>query len=232
MQEFLQTLHEQYREPYGSWHTRECYPWEYDVKIQECVNLANKSDWFGQRSESHDWFLQQAKILQDRANHIRHEWTKQETAKQEITTREALQVKQVATQKALQAAQTVSLTPQAPQASQSDLPPPIKQQSNSPAKKKRNQKTRKQKTARAQRVTIQVQEVDQVKEVESHVQEMEHSAPRSVNMESGKHVVLQRTMVPWVHRCWHAAAIQSDWMMSGMIMVGCGPNRMRRLGVG
>ena len=224
MQEFLQILHEQYRtESYGPWHIRECYPWEYDVKIQECIRLANTPGWYGNRSES-DWFVQQAKILQDRANHIRHEWTKQETAKQEIT-KQALQVKQVATQKALQAAQIVSLTPQVPQASQSDLPPPIKQQSNSPAKKKRNQKTRKQKTARAQRVTIQVQEVDQVKE-------MEHSAPSSGKTKPGKHVFLQRTMVPWMHRCWHAAAIQSDWMIDEMIMIGCGTNRMRRLGVG
>ena len=106
-----------------------------------------------------------------------------------------------------------------------------------PAKKKRNQKTRKhykkkkaqaQAQAQASHVKIQVQEV------ESYVQEMEHSAPRSVKMEPGKHVVLQR-MGAWdrvalVHRCWHAA-IQSDWM-NGMIMFGCGPNRMHRLGVG
>ena len=72
--------------------------------------------------------------------------------------------------------------------------------------------------------------MDQVKEVESHVQEMEHSAPKSVKMKSGKHVILQRIMVSWVHRCWHVA-IQFDWM-NGMIMVGCGPNRMHRLGVG
>ena len=219
MQEFLQTLHEQYREPYGSWHTRECYPWEYDVKIQECIKLANTPDWYGKRSESeHSWFLQQAKILQDRADYIRHEWTKQETAKQ------ALQVKQIAIQKALQVAQTVSPTPQAPQ---SDLPPPItKQQTNSPAKKKRNQKTRLQykKALAIQRVTMQVQEVNQVKE-------MEHSAPSS-EMEPGKHVVLQHTMISWVHRCWHATIIQSDWMMSGMIMVKCEANEMRRLGVG
>ena len=94
-------------------------------------------------------------------------------------------------------------------------------------KKKRNQKTRehyKKKKAQAQatQVTVQVQEVDQVKE-------MEHSAPSS-EMEPGKHVVLQRTMVSWVHRCWHAA-IQSDWM-SGMTLVECGPNRMSRLGIG
>ena len=72
-------------------------------------------------------------------------------------------------------------------------------------------------------VTVQIQEM------ESYVQEMEHSAP-SNEMKPGKHVVLQRTMVSWVHRCWHAA-IQSNWM-SGMIMVGYGPNRMRRLGIG
>ena len=79
---------------------------------------------------------------------------------------------------------------------------------------------------------MQVQEVNQVKEMESYVQEIEYSAPRSVKMKPGKHVILQRTMVPWVHRCWHAAIIQSDWIMSGMIMVGCEANKMRRLGVG
>ena len=32
---YLQTLHEQYQtKPYGQWHTRECFLWEYDVKIQ------------------------------------------------------------------------------------------------------------------------------------------------------------------------------------------------------
>ena len=125
-------------------------------------------------------------------------------------------------------ARMTALESRTPQAPQSD-PPITRQQSNSPAKKKRDQKTRLQykKKAQAQAIqrvtTVQVQEVDQVKE-------MEHSAPSSV-IESGKHVFLQRTMVPWVHRCWHAA-IQSDWMIDGMIMVGCGTNRMRRLGVG
>ena len=73
MQAFLQTLHEQYRtEYYGPWHTRECYPWEYDVKAQECIQLASKSD--------PQFFLPQAKILQDRAAYIRQEWARQEAA--------------------------------------------------------------------------------------------------------------------------------------------------------
>ncbi|KAF6224437.1 hypothetical protein HO133_011014 [Letharia lupina] len=71
MQAFLQTLHEQYRtEYYGPWHTRECYPWEYDVKAQECIQLASKSD--------PQFFLPQAKILQDRAAYIRQEWARLE----------------------------------------------------------------------------------------------------------------------------------------------------------
>ena len=89
MQAFLQTLHEQYRtEYYGPWHTRECYPWEYDVKAQECIQLASKSD--------PQFFLPQAKILQDRAAYIRQEWARQE----------ALQAKQTATQPAHQSTQS------------------------------------------------------------------------------------------------------------------------------
>ena len=70
--EFFQILQEQYRtEHYGPWHLKECHPLEYDTKIQECIQLASKSD--------SQWFLQQAKILQKRAAYIRHEWAKQAT---------------------------------------------------------------------------------------------------------------------------------------------------------
>ncbi|CAD6589225.1 MAG: hypothetical protein ASARMPRED_003971 [Alectoria sarmentosa] len=93
MSEFFQILHEQYRtEHCGPWHTRECYPREYDVKAQECIKLAGVSD-------ERLFFLQQAKILQDRAYYIRQEWARQE----------ALQV----TQSAVQSDQ--SMHPQSPQ---------------------------------------------------------------------------------------------------------------------
>ena len=109
MQEHLQTLHESYRtELYGPWHTRECDPEEHNVKALECVNLANKTD-----SKSHQWFLQQAKNFQDRANHIRQEWA----------TREGL------------TSQAIRSTTFRPAKS-------LQQSSNSLAKQKRNQKTR------------------------------------------------------------------------------------------
>ena len=173
MPELLQTLHEQYRtECYGPWHTRECYPWEYNVKAEECIKLANSTDWYHQKREdsSRLFFLTQAKILQDRASHIRHEWAKQET------------IKQAAIQSAKQAAtqQTVTSTPQAP--SQLDSPATVTQQQSSLAKKNRNERTRQQyKRKKALHVTVQ----SSVKEVKRMVRVEHGNKP-------GKHVVLQR----------------------------------------
>ena len=71
MQEHLQILQEQYRtEHFGPWHTRESYPWKYNVQVQECINLA-KSHF--STEESRNWLLHQAKIFQERANYIRQE---------------------------------------------------------------------------------------------------------------------------------------------------------------
>ncbi|KAF6226139.1 hypothetical protein HO133_009005 [Letharia lupina] len=117
--EFLQTLHEQYRtEYYGPWHTRECYPWEYDVKAQECIQLASKSD--------PQFFLQQAKILQDRAAYIRQEWARQEAlqATQSVTQPATQSATQPATQQVTQPPHqsTQSATQSATQlATQSDI---------------------------------------------------------------------------------------------------------------
>ena len=138
--------------------------------------MAYASTWIDLQSDSERFSLQQAKIFQDRAKYIRQVWAK----------REALQVKQVATQKALQAAQTITATPQ----SDPSPPTPPQQQPNSLTKKKRNQKTRnqykKKAQAQAQRVMIQVQEVEQ-----SYGQEVKHlNIQISVDKVPSKHVVL------------------------------------------
>ena len=76
-QPFIQILYEQYRtEYYGPWHTRECYPWEYDTKAQECLERGAKSSYFVTDDDC-KWFLQQAKILRDRAGYIRQQWATQ-----------------------------------------------------------------------------------------------------------------------------------------------------------
>ena len=100
MQAFLQILHEQYYT--GTWQTRECYPWEYDTKIQECIQLASHSG-------NNEWFLQQAKILQDRADYIRRKWATQHVAQQAAAQLVTLQA-------TLQA--TLQSTPPAPPAPQ------------------------------------------------------------------------------------------------------------------
>ena len=217
MPELLQTLHEQYRtECYGPWHTRECYPWEYDVKAEECIKLANSTDWYHQKREdsSRLFFLTQAKILQDRASHIRYEWAKQEAIKQA-----AVSAKQAATQ------QTVTSTPPP----QSDPPVAVTQQQPSPAKKRRNQKTRKQyKRKKALHVTVQ----PSVKEVE-HIGQ---TKPR-------EHIVSERIkLIAWD---WSATSLQTSLQQSwcwyavipwdGMTMVlvpWCGVSGMPRIGIG
>ena len=155
MPELLQTLHEQYRtECYGPWHTRECYPWEYDVKAEECIKLANSTDWYHQKREDslRLFFLTQVKILQDRASHIRYKWAKQEAIKQA-----AIQsTKQAATQQTVTSTPLAikSPTPQVPP--QSDSPTTVTQQQPSLAKKKRNERTRQQyKRKKALHVTVQ-----------------------------------------------------------------------------
>ena len=69
--------------------------------------------------------------------------------------------------------------------------------------------------------------MDQVNEMESYVQEMEHSAP-------SKHVVLKRT-APWDWMTtpldWHAI-IPWDGMIMMNKMVLLGVDGMRRLGIG
>ena len=47
-------------EQFGPWQIREYYPWEYDTKAQESIQLASPSD-------NSKGFQRQAKILQDRA---------------------------------------------------------------------------------------------------------------------------------------------------------------------
>ena len=125
---FIPKVYEQYRtEEYGLWHTRECYPWEYDTKAQECINTANQSVWScfgpGPREASEiQWFLQQAKIWQDRASYIREKWAKQEASRI---------VKEVVQQV------TQQTTPPTPQQEATQL-------ATSPKKKLRNEKTRQQ----------------------------------------------------------------------------------------
>ena len=111
---------------------------------------------------------------------------------------------------------------------QLDPPATVTQyQSSSPAKKKRNERTRKQYKRRATRVTMQ-----------SSVKEVEHT-----EREPGKHAVLQRIkQVPWDGSatslqtslqqswCWHAA---TQWNGMAMVMVlWCGANGMPRIGIG
>ena len=217
MPELLQTLHEQYRtECYGSWHTRECYPWEYDAKIEECIKLANSTDWYHQKREdsSRLFFLTQAKILQDRASHIRHEWAKQEA------------IKQAAIQSAKQAAtqQTVTSTPLAVKLStpppQSDPPAAVTQQQPSPAKKRRNQKTRQQyKRKKALHVTVQ-----------PLVKEMEHTKQTKPR----EHIVSERIkLVAWdwstTSWCWYAVI---PWNEMTMVLLRCEASEMPRIGIG
>ena len=106
-----------------------------------------------------------------------------------------------------------------PQAPQSDPPvqPITQQSSNSLTKKTRNQKTRLQyKKKRSLRVTVQIQEVDHIQEVNS----------LGAWNKPGKHVVLQS--VRWY------TVVQSDWitMVAGIMIIKYGVNRIRRLGVG
>ena len=133
---FIPKVYKQYRtEKYGPWHTRECYPWEYDVKAQECINTANQSVWScfgpGPREDSEiQWFLQQTKIFQDRAIYIRQKWAEQE-ARQERSRQEALQIAKEVMQHVTQPP-----TPSTPQQ--------VTQLATSSKKKHRNQKTRQQ----------------------------------------------------------------------------------------
>ena len=94
-------------------------------------------------------------------------------------------------------------------------------------KHKRNVRTRQQyKKRRMLRLTVSSQEVDQ-----SDVKEVEH---HTVEREDSKHVFLLRSQRDWSTCCWHAAAaaIQSEVLMDGMIMIERWTNGMRRLGVG
>ena len=67
------------------------------------------------------------------------------------------------------------------------------------------------------------QEVDQSQEVEHH----------TVEREASKHVFLLRSQRDWSTCCWHAAAaIQSEVLIDGMIMMLSATNGRRRMGVG
>ena len=127
-------------------------------------------------------------------------------------------------------------------ASQSNPPPPpTQQQPNSLAKRKRNQKTRQQhKKAQAQRVTMQVQEVNHMQEVEqSYGQELEHLDVQIGVEKVSKHeafvksVVKSVAWIPTVATSWHAV-IPYVGMVSfdGMIMVQNGVIWRPRMGVG
>ena len=152
-------------------------------------------------------FLQQANILQDRANFIRQKWARQG--------REALRVKQTACQVGLQAAQSISPTPLTPQL---DLSPPLphQQQPNQLAKKKRNQKLRLQYKRRAQRFTIE----------QPPGQEVEH-----LNVQISTKSVACNEIAGTTSFCWHAAVIRlndfRDKIPSGYWTIG-----KRRMGVG
>ena len=156
--------------------------------------------------------------MQDRAKYIRQVWAE----------REALQVKQTATQKALQAAQTVASTPPAPQSNSPPSPPtPPPTQPNSLAKKKRNQKTRNQykKKAQSQAQRVMVQEVE-------HTYDQEVDLIRIGVEKSSKYVVLQWNNVATSS---HGHAVISYVGMTsfdGMIMVQNGAIGMSRMGVG
>ena len=57
MPEYFKILQEQYRTEYlGPWHTRECYPWEYDTKIQELLAKATPS--YFTTEDDCKWFRQ------------------------------------------------------------------------------------------------------------------------------------------------------------------------------
>ena len=136
MQAHLQILQKQYRtEPFGPWHTRECYSWEYEAKANECLEHS-KSSYDGCK-----WFLQQAKILQDRAEYIR-----QKSATQQAT--------QPATQPVTQQATPPSQPIQSEQPEQ-----PVQEQSNSEntaesTSKKTRKKSRRKKSITKKNCTI------------------------------------------------------------------------------
>ena len=134
MQAFLQILHEQYYT--GTWQTRECYPWEYEIKAQECIQLASHSD-------NNEWFLQQAKILQDRANYIRQKWVTQHAAQQAV----AQQVTQLA---ALQATLQATL-----QVAQQSTPPASERQSAQSITKPIAQKEKEQEPQSLHQATVE-----------------------------------------------------------------------------
>ena len=114
-------------------------------------------------------------------------------------------------------------TPQAPP--QSDSPATVTQQQPSPAKKRRNQKTRKQyKRKKALHVTVQ-----------PSVKEVEHTVRVKHGNKPGKHVVLQRSkLVPrnWSTTslwCWYAVI---SWDGMTMVLLRCRASGMSRLGIG
>ena len=217
MPELLQTLHEQYRtECYGPWHTRECYPWEYDVKAEECIKLANSTDWYHQKREdsSRLFFLTQAKILQDRASHIRHEWAKQEA------------IKQAAIQSAKQSAtQPITVQP----AEDKGCPPPsLPPPSTSPAPQKA-QKEEDEQLLQQTAVENTTEKQEQQRLYQATVGgPTKQTKPR-------EHIVSERIkLVPWDWSttslwCWYAV-IPWDGMI--MVLLRCGASGMPRIGIG
>ena len=117
------------------------WTWKYDVKAQECINLATKPSNFS-TEDSCKWFLHQAKIFQKRAVHIRQEWAKQGEAHEakEATRNTPPQSTQSETQSSTKNTRRT---------------PPQSNTQQSQQMKKRNQKTRLQHKRRALQVTVQ-----------------------------------------------------------------------------
>ena len=77
MHALYETLQEEFYAN-GAYQTRECDPWEYDVKALGYLQMAIHTT----SEECATWSQQQAKICQDRAAYIRQAWAKQRAEKQ------------------------------------------------------------------------------------------------------------------------------------------------------
>ena len=225
MPALLQILHTQ--ESGG--HIREWYPWEYDSQAQECI-------YYAQRSDPAEFFLQQAKIFQKRADYIRQVWAKQASQSPPAPQAPQYQITQpIAPQYSTQYApqySTQSASQPSTQQSTQSASQPAKQPVTPSSKKKRNQKTRQQYKKKAQ-AQAQAQRIT--------IREVEHTP--SVEKKSSKHVFLQRIIKSGVKSaawewlammdCWHAVILWNEMTMKdGMIMVECAINGMPRIGIG
>ena len=214
--EHLQIMHEHYRTDDGTWHIRECYPWEYDLQIQACIETASRLQLEHERI-----FLQQANIFQDRANYLRMQQQMQQSFAAAEKPQSNLPAPEPHSQPVTPPTSQPSLTPSSP------FTPP-QQQPISLAKKKCNQKTRQQykKKAQAQRVTIQ--EVEHM-DVQSSGEAAAKCARSEAAFSAGKHVFLQCIWESSQHAAisWIEMALFDE-----MILVQNGAIRMPRMGVG